>query len=398
MLRSLQGSCKAHPPPRCASPIYLRFPDSSLRRSALTLCHRLSSRIRPPLKAARALRRQHQRSECQAERERAQSGRRLPCDSEPHAEHSLRDSLDDAEISRAPASHLIHRSQPFLAPLSTMSAASSSSALSSALFRALLSSQTQNQMVEFARYAQLATIGLDGSPAVRTIHVRAIEEVPSSHDGQHTRGAIKFSTDSRSAKMQEFAAAASAAKGDAGAVAELVWFFPVTREQFRLKCNVQCIVSEGENTAAPAAADATAAASSAAAPAAPLPASLLRSSPADLALHSAFWRAHSQESRLLFELAPPGTPKRRTKEGDLDRYAPQEVSDNPGRHFVTVLLLPFKADYLKLPRPSEDTRGQIQRVQHHQHESLAQPNRGQSRWMHTRDPQTGAWTAVELNP
>lgn len=283
-------------------------------------------------------------------------------------------------------------------------AAAASSALSSALFRALLSSQTQNQMVEFARYAQLATIGLDGSPSVRTIHVRSIEEVASA-DGQ-TRGAIKFSTDIRSAKMHEFVAAATAAsaKGDStgqsGAIAELAWFFPVTREQFRLKCHVQCIVSEGADMPAahtPAAADATAA--PAAAPtSATIPSSLLRSSPADLSLHSAFWRAHSQESRLLFELAPPGTPKRRANQGDLDRYAPQEVSDNPGRHFVTVLLLPFKADYLKLPRPSEDTRGQIQRVQHHQHESLSQPNRGQSRWMHTRDAKSGAWTAVELNP
>ena len=101
----------------------------------------------------------------------------------------------------------------------------------------------------------------------------------------------------------------------------------------------------------------------------------------------------------MFEIAPPGTHKKRQMQGDLDKFEPQELNPNvPSKNFVSVLLFPFRCDYLKLPRPAEDTRGQITRVKHHAHESISQPNRQQQRWLHTMDEATGEWTAVELNP
>jgi hypothetical protein len=83
------------------------------------------------------------------------------------------------------------------------------------------------------------------------------------------------------------------------------------------------------------------------------------------------------------------------------QYEPQATSDErPSSNFVTVLLTPIKCDYLKLPRPAEDTRGQIAKVQHKSsaYESRMQPSREQQRWSHTLDENTNTWTVVELNP
>ncbi len=68
----------------------------------------------------------------------------------------------------------------------------------------------------------------------------------------------------------------------------------------------------------------------------------------------------------------------------------------PSPHFASVLLYPLRVDYLKLPRPEDDTRGRMVRVQHH--ESLLQANKSQMRWLHTLDEGSGVWSTVELNP
>jgi hypothetical protein len=145
--------------------------------------------------------------------------------------------------------------------------------------------------------------------------MRGMEE--GSLDGQ-PRGMLKFSSDARSAKFHDFAASAAR---DGKATAELCWFFPVTREQYRLRCRVQVIPSEGvelPSLAAAAAAStsaAVAASSSAATPAAASVDLLVRRSAEDLSAHAAFWTAHSSESRGMFEIAPPGTHKKRQMQG-----------------------------------------------------------------------------------
>lgn len=210
-------------------------------------------------------------------------------------------------------------------------------------------------------------------------------------DASTSRGCLRFSTDARSAKIGEFALASArslAAGGDGRAFTELAWFFPITREQYRLRCEVRLIFSPTSAVVATAAhAEGLA---------------RLQRTDADAAAeHLAFWRSHVPSSRGLFELAPPGTHKRRAVQGDLDRFEPQPVDeDRPSSNFVTVLLLPVRCDYLKLPRPEEDARGggRIQKVEHHQRESNLQPTRTQMRWLHTLDETTNQWAAVELNP
>ncbi len=292
---------------------------------------------------------------------------------------------------------------PSLSPLVMSSAAAAAGAgaaasgvLSAPLFRALTSSISQNQMIEFSRYAQLATHSLDGTPNVRTINVRGAP-FEDTHDGQ-TRGALKFSSDARSSKIAELIASARTSK-DGKVQASLCWFFPITREQFRLRCDVQLIFSEGVKPDLVDPAAFGSGADSASVPSS-FPSSLMRTDSVSLSSHAQFWKgAHSSDARGLFELAPPGSVKKRSQipMGDLDRFEPQPIDENvPSRNFVTCLLLPTRCDYLKLPRPSDDTRGQMTRVQHH--ESLTQPARAQTRWLHTREESSGQWTATELNP
>jgi PPOX class probable FMN-dependent enzyme len=73
-----------------------------------------------------------------------------------------------------------------------------------------------NEQAPNGRFAQLATIGLDGRPAVRTIVFRGC--VGEARD-------LAFTTDARSAKCSEIARAPEV---------ELCWYFAETREQFRL--------------------------------------------------------------------------------------------------------------------------------------------------------------------
>lgn len=73
------------------------------------------------------------------------------------------------------------------------------------------------------RFVQLATIGLDGRPAVRTVVFRGFHN--ASRD-------LIFTTDARSAKFAEIEKTPAAA---------LCWYFLETREQFRLSGVVRLV-------------------------------------------------------------------------------------------------------------------------------------------------------------
>jgi hypothetical protein len=203
------------------------------------------------------------------------------------------------------------------------------------------------QMVEFARYAQLATVNADHLPSVRSINMRGVRE-----DHITKLGSVRFSTDARSTKLQEFALAAAK---DERAIVELCHWFPVTREQYRLRCRVQLTVTASATDSI---------LSSTADKLRDGLKSLLRTDEESQQDHIQFWKDHSPQSRGMFEIAPPGRPMKRAAEGDLDRYEPQDVDESkPSANFVSVILIPVRCDYLKLPRPMEDTRGQISKVQ-----------------------------------
>lgn len=95
----------------------------------------------------------------------------------------------------------------------------------SALARAL----HRNRSLVYSRYAQLATVNHEGRPSNRTIVFRGF--------GEGDRAAeIKFITDRRSAKINQL---------QANPWGELCWYFPKTREQFRIMGD--CTIVDGLN-------------------------------------------------------------------------------------------------------------------------------------------------------
>jgi PPOX class probable FMN-dependent enzyme len=144
-----------------------------------------------------------------------------------------------------------------------------------------------------APYAQLATLRPDGRPANRTVVVRGLLE-PGSRP--------LVTTDARSAKAGQLAARPWA---------ELCWFFPETREQFRLLGRVTLI---GPDAADP-----------------------------DLAAARArTWEALSEPSRRSFAWPPPGAP--RAAPSAFETRTPTD----PPAWFTILVLDPEQVDHLDL--------------------------------------------------
>ena len=80
----------------------------------------------------------------------------------------------------------------------------------------LASALHKNRALTYARYFQLATVGLDGHPANRTVVFRGFLENTDQ---------VKIVTDSRSQKAEQI---------KHHSWGEICWYFPQTREQFRL--------------------------------------------------------------------------------------------------------------------------------------------------------------------
>lgn len=83
-------------------------------------------------------------------------------------------------------------------------------------YTALNRAISRNRRDAHNRYLQLATVRNDGSPAVRTLVFRKLQQLPS---------VIYMVTDSRSEKTDQIAI---------NPAAEICWYFTRTREQFRL--------------------------------------------------------------------------------------------------------------------------------------------------------------------
>lgn len=77
----------------------------------------------------------------------------------------------------------------------------------------------RNRALAYARYLQLATVRADGRPANRTVVFRGFVDTLSE------KNLLKFVSDRRSQKMLQL---------ESQAWAEACWYFPKTREQFRL--------------------------------------------------------------------------------------------------------------------------------------------------------------------
>jgi pyridoxamine 5'-phosphate oxidase len=87
----------------------------------------------------------------------------------------------------------------------------------------------RNRALVNSRYAQLATVSAEGKPANRTVVFRGFVEGQSADLAQNS---LKFISDQRSEKMRQL---------QHHPWAELCWYFPKTREQFRILGQIQSV-------------------------------------------------------------------------------------------------------------------------------------------------------------
>lgn len=231
-----------------------------------------------------------------------------------------------------------------------MSSSSSSSGLTDGVpWRAALDAAIRRNPLELAKYLSLATLGLDGTPRSRLVRFH----------GWH-QDLLVFCTDSRSEKVREI---------EAHGAVEVSWYFPMTREQFRLRC-VARSVGAAEADAGLAAARAQA------------------------------WGALGDKDRIEFCSLPPGAvwvdPKAAAQDIDLDLYDAQSLDRaRPVDHFLAVCLDAHHIDYLIIPPPVAD---EIKpRHRESPRESILQQNKVPKRFIHKRD-KDNQWTITRVNP
>ena len=178
----------------------------------------------------------------------------------------------------------------------------------------------RNRHVAHARFFQLATTRPDGRPANRTVVFRGF--LGDSHS-------IMIVTDGRTAKIGEV---------DSNPWVEACWYFPMTREQFRISARARVF---GAQTA-----DASAA----------------------LARRAA-WHDLAEATRRSLTWPEPGSPRDSALpfvEGEVDPEVPPE-------NFCLLVLDPAEVDHLELDGTP------------------------QNRWRYRLDP-AGQWNGQEVHP
>jgi len=171
-----------------------------------------------------------------------------------------------------------------------------------------------------ARLVQLATVRSNGLPACRTLVFRGFLE-PSRQ--------LQFTTDLRSAKVRQL---------ERMAWAEACWYFPSSREQFRLLGSTHLVGPEHPD-------------------------------PTSLRARLEVWRALADETRLTFTGPAPGSS---LEEAEPVSPAAQDLS-GPFPTFGLLFLDPVQVDHLQLASSPQDRR------------------------VYTRDP-AGSWSCSAINP
>ncbi|QLE49511.1 pyridoxamine 5'-phosphate oxidase [Nostoc sp. C057] len=179
----------------------------------------------------------------------------------------------------------------------------------------------RNRSLVYARYLQLATVQPNGRPANRTLVFRGFLEDTNQ---------LRFITDTRSAKADQI---------QQQPWAEICWYFPNTREQFRMAGDLTLISSDDSHQDL---------------------------QPARIAM----WQELSDAARLQFGWPYPGKP--RIKEaGAFEPSPPDPIEPLP--NFCLLLLDPVQVDHLEL-------RGEPQ-----------------NRWLYHRNHQQ-EWSSEAINP
>lgn len=152
-----------------------------------------------------------------------------------------------------------------------------------------------NRSLVYSRYLQLATVRADGRPANRTVVFRGFLEESDR---------LKFVTDARSEKIEQI---------EHQPWAEACWYFPNTREQFRIAGCLELVT--------------------------------VNCSDADLLqARQNSWQEMSDAARLQFTWTYPG--QARSEATAFEAPAPNPVEPLP--HFCLLLLEPVHVDRLEL--------------------------------------------------
>ncbi|NEQ97963.1 MAG: pyridoxamine 5'-phosphate oxidase [Cyanothece sp. SIO2G6] len=153
----------------------------------------------------------------------------------------------------------------------------------------------RNRALPNARYVQLATVRLDGTPANRTIVFRGFAQGCDD---------LQFVSDRRSEKVQDL---------HHQPIGELCWYFSKTREQFRLLGPITVISATTE------------------------------AEPWQQQRHQ-LWQTLSDNARLQF--CWPHPKQQRTNETLFATVPPNPMQPSP--HFCGLLLQPTQVDHLEL--------------------------------------------------
>jgi PPOX class probable FMN-dependent enzyme len=151
----------------------------------------------------------------------------------------------------------------------------------------------RNRALAYARYAQLATVRPNGHPANRTIVFRGF--LPDTNQ-------LRFIVDRRSEKIHQI---------HTQPWAELCWYFPKTREQFRLSGTLTLVPEDDPDE------------------------SLLKA-------RTRMWQELSDAARSQFAWAAPRQPKTEPLVSEV------LGAINPHPNFCLLLLEPVEVDHLEL--------------------------------------------------
>ena len=178
----------------------------------------------------------------------------------------------------------------------------------------------RNRALPYARYVQLATLRTDGRPANRTVVFRGFLENTNQ---------LRFITDRRSEKTGQL---------DGQPWGEICWYFPKTREQFRILGTLRVVSADHADEEM-------------------------------LKARKMLWHDLSDGGRSQFAWASPKQPKT----APLEQTTPDPL--NPLSTFCLLLLEPTQVDHLEL-------RGDPQ-----------------NRYLYSKEEQEpGTWSRVEVNP
>jgi pyridoxamine 5'-phosphate oxidase len=167
----------------------------------------------------------------------------------------------------------------------------------------IIKSLDKNKSLVYSRYVQLATVRENGLPANRTVVFRGFLENTNQ---------LKFITDIRSAKAEQIQKQAHA---------ELCWYFPKTREQFRIAGKLILVT--------------------------------FNSHPDLQVARIKMWQNLSDAARLQFVWPDPGEVRLQTSEAFT---SPAPNSQQPVDNFCLLLLEPMLVDHLQLRGEPQNRR------------------------------------------